>query len=78
MSGHGHKSLLANRITRRREQIVKKTVLKMMDEFGYDVQLTYKKKAVFVFLRYHYLPPERFAGISEEQLTKVLERGIYI
>ena len=45
MSGHGHKSLLANRITRRREQIVKKTVLKMMDEFGYDVQLTYKKKA---------------------------------
>ena len=34
-----------NRITKDREQIVKKTFVKMMDEIGYDVELTYKKKA---------------------------------
>lgn len=32
-------------ITRGREQFVNKTFLKMMDELGYDVELTYKKKA---------------------------------
>ena len=35
-----------NRITKGREQIINKTFVKMMDEFGYDVELTYKKKAV--------------------------------
>ena len=34
-----------NRITRGREQLVNKNFLKMMDELGYDVELTYKKKA---------------------------------
>ena len=34
------------RITRGREQLVNKTFLKMMDELGYDVELTYKKKCV--------------------------------
>ena len=34
-----------NRIIRGREQIVNKTFVKMMDELGYDVELTYKKKA---------------------------------
>ena len=34
-----------NRITKGREQIVNKTFVKMMDELGYDVELTYKKKA---------------------------------
>ena len=34
-----------NRITKGREQIVNKTFVKMMDERGYDVELTYKKKA---------------------------------
>ena len=33
-----------NRITKGREQIVNKTFIKMMDELGYDVELTYKKK----------------------------------
>ena len=33
-----------NRIIRGREQIVNKTFVKMMDELGYDVELTYKKK----------------------------------
>ena len=33
-----------NRITKGREQIVNKTFVKMMDELGYDVKLTYKKK----------------------------------
>ncbi len=27
-----------------KEQIVNKTFVKMMDELGYDVELTYKKK----------------------------------
>jgi len=27
-----------------REQIVNKTFVKMMDELGYDVELTYKRK----------------------------------
>ncbi|MEE3472803.1 MAG: helix-turn-helix transcriptional regulator, partial [Butyrivibrio hungatei] len=30
-----------NRITKGREQIVNKTFVKMMDELGYDVELTY-------------------------------------
>jgi hypothetical protein len=34
-----------NRITKGREQIVNKTFVKMMDELGYDVELTYKKMA---------------------------------
>ena len=34
-----------NRITKGREQIVNKTFVKMMDVLGYDVELTYKKKA---------------------------------
>ena len=33
-----------NSITKGREQIVNKTFVKMMDELGYDVELTYKKK----------------------------------
>ena len=33
-----------NRIIRGREQIVNKTFLKILDELGYDVELTYKKK----------------------------------
>lgn len=33
-----------NRITKGREQIVNKTFVNMMDELGYDVELTYKKK----------------------------------
>ena len=32
-----------NRITKGREQIVNKTFVKMMDDLGYDVELTYKK-----------------------------------
>ena len=34
-----------NRITKGREQIVNKTFVRMMDELGFDVELTYKKKA---------------------------------
>jgi len=34
-----------NRITKGREQIVNKTFIKILDELGYDVELTYKKKA---------------------------------
>ena len=34
-----------NRITKGREQIVNKTFVRMMDELGYDVELTYEKKA---------------------------------
>ena len=33
-----------NRITKGREQIVNNTFVKMMDELGYDVELTYKKR----------------------------------
>ena len=33
-----------NRITKGREQIVNKTFVKILDELGYDVELTYKKK----------------------------------
>ena len=33
-------------IFRHQEQIVNKTFVKMMDELGYDVELTYKKKCV--------------------------------
>jgi len=35
-----------NRIIRGREHIVNKTFVKMMDELGYDVELTYKRKSV--------------------------------
>ena len=35
-----------NRITKGREQIVNKTFVKMLDELGYDVELTYKKKTM--------------------------------
>jgi len=34
-----------NRITKGWEQIINKTLVKMMDELDYDVELTYKKKA---------------------------------
>ena len=34
-----------NRITKGREQIVNKTFVKMMDELGYDVEITYKKSS---------------------------------
>ena len=34
-----------NRIIRGREQIMNKTFTKILDELGYDVELTYKKKA---------------------------------
>ena len=34
-----------NRIIRGREPIVNKTFIKILDELGYDVELTYKKKA---------------------------------
>ena len=33
-----------NRITKGREQIVNKTFVKMLEELGYDVELTYVKK----------------------------------
>ena len=33
-----------NRITKGREQIVNKTFVRMMDELGYDVRLTYEKR----------------------------------
>ena len=33
-----------NRIIKGREQIGNKTFVKMMDQLGYDVELTYKKK----------------------------------
>jgi transcriptional regulator with XRE-family HTH domain len=33
-----------NRITKGREQIVNKAFVKIMDELGYDVELTYRKK----------------------------------
>ena len=34
----------AGRITKGREQIVNKTFVKMLEELGYDVELTYRKK----------------------------------
>ena len=33
-----------NRIIRGREQIINKTLVKMLEELGYDVELTYKRK----------------------------------
>ena len=39
-----HPLAYVNRITKGREQIVNKSFVKMMDELGYDVELTYKKK----------------------------------
>ena len=35
-----------NRINKGCEQIVNKTLVKMLDELGYDVELTYKKKTM--------------------------------
>ncbi|MBR6406574.1 MAG: helix-turn-helix transcriptional regulator [Lachnospiraceae bacterium] len=35
-----------NRIIKGREQIVNKTFVKMLDELGYDVVLTYEKKKI--------------------------------
>ncbi len=40
-----------NRIIRGREQIVNKTFVKMMDELGYDVELTYKRKSAEAIAR---------------------------
>ena len=40
-----------NRITKGREQIVNKTFVKMMDELGYDVELTYKRKSAEAIAR---------------------------
>ena len=34
-----------NRITKGCEHVVNKTFVKKVDEFGYDVELTYMKKA---------------------------------
>ena len=34
-----------NRITKGREQIVNKTFIAMMEQLGYDVELTYVKRA---------------------------------
>ena len=34
-----------NRIIKGREQIVNKTFLRILDELGYDVELTYRKKS---------------------------------
>ena len=39
------------RIIRGREQIVNKTFVKMMDELGYDVELTYKRKSAEAIAR---------------------------
>ena len=33
-----------NKIVRSKEQIVNKTFIKILDELGYDVELTYKRK----------------------------------
>ena len=33
-----------NRITKGREQIVNKTFIKMLDEFGYDIKIVYEKR----------------------------------
>jgi plasmid maintenance system antidote protein VapI len=40
-----------NRIIRGREHIVNKTFVKMMDELGYDVELTYKRKSAEAIAR---------------------------
>ena len=40
-----------NRIIRGREQIVNKTFVKMMDELGYVVELTYKRKSAEAIAR---------------------------
>ena len=37
-------------MNRGREQLINKTFLRMMDELGYDVELTYKKKVAEVIL----------------------------
>ena len=33
-----------NRITKGREQIINKAFVRMLDELGYDVEITYKKR----------------------------------
>ena len=40
-----------NRIIRGREQIVNKTFVKMLEELGYDVELTYKRKSAEAIAR---------------------------
>ena len=40
-----------NRITKGREQIVNKTFVEMIDELGYDVELTYKRKSAEAIAR---------------------------
>ena len=40
-----------SRIVNSREQIVNKTFVKMMDELGYDVELTYKRKSAEAIAR---------------------------
>jgi plasmid maintenance system antidote protein VapI len=40
-----------NRIIRGREQIVNKTFIKILDELGYDVELTYKRKSAEAIAR---------------------------
>ena len=40
-----------NRIIRGREQIVNKTLVKMLEELGYDVELTYKRKSAEAIAR---------------------------
>ena len=40
-----------SRIVNSREQIVNKTFIKMMDELGYDVELTYKRKSAEAIAR---------------------------
>ena len=40
-----------NRIIRGREQIVNRTFVKMLEELGYDVELTYKRKSAEAIAR---------------------------
>ena len=42
--GIGTSPSYVNKIVRNKEQIVNKTFLAMMEELGYDVQLTYVKR----------------------------------
>lgn len=43
--GIGISPSYVNKIVRSKEQIVNKTFLAMMEELGYDVRLTYEKRA---------------------------------
>lgn len=53
-----------NRITKSREQIVNKTFVKMMDELGYDVELTYKESLQ------KQLPDRRCVGVRVQKNLK--------